>query len=270
VTKAEPGPDSAPGVSAGDVLEALLEVCDDAVVLCDEGGTILTWGPTATRLVGHDDSRVVGSALAELLPEHLRPEFSASLRRAVAGERVRRFEAEVTRADGMPMPVSVSVCATRSGRSGTPVLVVVLRDATEQRLDQAVLAEFQRHVEEGEALAHVGRWQWDVSSGTVQWSGEFFRIHGVDPREFGGSVDSYLEAVHPGDRQRLRAELDQAARSGRTMETDYRVAAGEGEIRVVRVRAYPTRDSSREIVGLRGVGQDVTDLQKRASPERRR
>ena len=47
-------------------------------------------------------------------------------------------------------------------------------------------------MEEGEALAHIGSWLWDLRTGAVQWSAEFHRIHGVDPLDFDGTFESHL------------------------------------------------------------------------------
>ena len=121
-------------------------------------------------------------------------------------------------------------------------LVVVVRDVTEQRLAQATLAEVEGRLEEGEALAHVGSWLWDVRTGAVQWSNEFHRIHGVDPLDFDGTFESHVDVIHPEDRERVRAELDGSASSGCTFIDTYRVVRPDGEIRVVRVRAQAALD----------------------------
>jgi PAS domain S-box-containing protein len=175
----------------------------------------------------------------------------------MAGERIVHFESEVVRADGMPVPVSLSLCPVDDYGAG-PAGVILARDVTEQRLAQAALAEVEVRLQEGEALAHIGSWLWDLRTGVVQWSTEFHRIHGMDPLDFGGTLQSYLDVVHPEDREPLRAGLEGSAVSGRSWEEDYRVVLPDDQVRVVRVRAQPTIGSAGAVVGLRGVGQDVT------------
>jgi PAS domain-containing protein len=85
--------------------------------------------------------------------------------------------------------------------------VVIARDVTEQHLAQATLAEIDARMEEGEALAHIGSWLWDLRTGAVQWSAEFHRIHGVDPLDFDGTFESHLGLIHPEDRDRVRAAM---------------------------------------------------------------
>jgi PAS domain S-box-containing protein len=126
------------------------------------------------------------------------------------------------------------------------------------RLTQAALAEVEARLREGEALAHVGRWLWDVGTGAVQWSEELHRIHGVDPLEFAGTLDAHLDTIHPADRDRVREGMEAAVRAGRRFEDEYRVKRVDG-LRWVYARAEPMLGSAEQVVGLRGIGQDVTD-----------
>jgi PAS domain S-box-containing protein len=137
--------------------------------------------------------------------------------------------------------------------------VVVVRDVTEQHLAQAALAEAERRLEEGEALAHVGTWLWDVRTSAVQWSTEFHRIHALDPLQFDGTLESHLAVVHPEDRARVRQEMEQSVASGHSFQAEYRIVRPDGEQRLIRARAQPAMGSDGTAVGLRGSGQDVTD-----------
>jgi PAS domain S-box-containing protein len=143
---------------------------------------------------------------------------------------------------------------------------VVARDVTEQRLAQAALAEVEERLEESEALAHTGSWLWDVRTDAVQWSIGFHQIHGVDPLEFDGTFESHVALIHPGDRGRVRSEMERSVSSGRPFEDEYRVLRPDGSIRLVRVRAQPAMGSARTAVGLRGTAQDITD-QAPADPQ---
>jgi PAS domain S-box-containing protein len=241
------------------LVSAIIETSDDAIFTCDGDGKVTSWGVSAERLFGCRAEEVVAQPLDTLFPEHLRSEVSSVISRVLAGDRIKHFETEVQRPDGMPMPVSLSL-SPLFGESQRPVgSVVIARDITEQRLAQAALAEVTVRLEEGEALAHVGSWLWDLRTGTVQWSNEFHRIHGVDPLDFGGTFDAYLETVVIDDRDRVRAAMAESVAEGRTFEGEYRIVGADHDLRVLHVRAQPTYGSDGAVVGLRGIGQDVTE-----------
>ncbi len=246
-------------MAPGALLRAIVEMSDDAIFLCDMAGRVTTWSATAERLFGWPDEDVLHRTLDILCSEHLRDELNAVLATVLVGDRIEHFETEVLRLDGMPVPVSLSLCAVTDADDAVAGAVVIARDVTEQRLAQAALAQVEDRLEEGEALAHVGSWLWDVRTGAVQWSAEFHRIHGVDPLDFDGTFESHLGVIDAKDRPAVRSAIEDSVSSGRTFEARYRVVRPGGEVRLIHARAQPTFGSAGTAVGLRGIGQDVTD-----------
>ncbi|MGH9294382.1 MAG: PAS domain-containing protein, partial [Acidimicrobiales bacterium] len=166
-----PGPETGVlgGLSPDVVLDAVIEASDDAIFTCGTGGSITTWGSTASRVFGRDGADAVGMHLSALFADHLRDGVSALSRRVATGDVIRHFETEVLRGDGMPIPISLSVRPVHDRDGYVVGSVVVASDITEQRLAQAALAEVEARLAEGEALAGTGSWMWDVRTGAVQW-----------------------------------------------------------------------------------------------------
>jgi PAS domain S-box-containing protein len=77
---------------------------------------------------------------------------------------------------------------------------------------------------------------------------------------------SWLEAVHPEDRERVRRAADEKGARGKLDET-YRVISGDGSIRWIRDRGFPIRDALGRIYRYAGIAEDVTD-RRRAEEER--
>jgi PAS domain S-box-containing protein len=240
------------------LLSAVIEMSDDAMFTCDVHGRVITWSATAQRLFGRSDADAIGRPLDVLFPGHVSGEVQSVLATVLAGDRIRHFESEVVRPDGMPLPVSLSLCPVPDDQGTAIGSVVIVRDVTEQRLAQATLAEVDARMAEGEALAHIGSWLWDLRTGAVQWSAEFHRIHGVDPSEFAGTLESYLAVVHPDDRDVLRAAMVESVELGRPFNGEYRVIRPGRAAHVIQVRAQPTFGSTGAAVGLRGIGHDIT------------
>lgn len=243
------------GSSPEDVLAAVVEASQDAVLVCDRQGAVVAGDDTAVRLFGYPTVELVGRALASLFAGRFAADLAQLMDLAGAGARAARLEGEAVRRDGLPVPVVLSCSAVPAGPTGSGAVVVVVRDVTEQRITQATLAEVHARLRDGEARSHVGSWLWDRRTGAVQWSVEFHRLHGLDPLEFGGTFDDYLLAVDPADRAGLKAALDAAVSSGRPFELEYRPA-----LRPVRlqVQAWAALGSEGDVVGLHGVGRPCT------------
>ena len=244
--------------AAAAVLATIIELSDDAIFTCDDTGTVISWSASAERLFGRPADEARGGPLHLLFPGHLCDEVQGVVANVLKGDRIRHFETEILRPDGMPVPVSLSLSALLDVRGAAVGVVAIARDVTEQYLAQATLAEVDARMEEGEALAHIGSWLWDLRTGVVQWSTEFHRIHGVDPLDFDGTFESHLGLIHPDDREVVRAAMVQSVESGRTYNAEYRVIRPDRHVRRMQVRAQPTFGSTGKAVGLRGIGRDVS------------
>jgi PAS domain S-box-containing protein len=251
-------------IEAEAVLHAVVAMSDDAIFTTNEHGHVTSWSATAERLFGRPDHDVVDRPLDGLFPSHLSEEVHAVLTNVLKGDRIRHFETEVQRPDGMPSPVSLSFSPVLDSANVPIGAVVIVRDVTEQHLAQASLAEIDARMEEGEALAHIGSWLWDLRTGAVQWSAEFYRIHGVDPLDFDGTFESHLGLIHVADREPVRHAMVESVESGRRYNGEYRIVQPAGGIRTIQVRAQPTFGSTGRALGLRGIGQDVTPTPTRS------
>jgi PAS domain S-box-containing protein len=248
------------------ILEAFAEASSDALLGQDADGRITEWNRSAERIFGYLEAEILGQATASLFPDHLRAELGSVYDTVAAGERVDHMETEARRKDGMPIPISLSIRPVIDGDGTVLGAVSIAQDVTEMRLAQATLAEVEARLKGGEAQAHVGRWLWDVGTGAVQWSDELHRIHGVEPLEFAGTFEAHVGCFHPDERPRIRAAMENAVTSGRPFEDEYRILRPDGQERWIYVRAEPTLSSAGVVVGLRGIGHDLSD--RRFTPDR--
>ena len=54
-----------------------------------------------------------------------------------------------------------------------------------------------------QGVAHLGRWEWDVTQPHATWSAELYRIYGLTPETYTPNNETYLTKIHPDDRQRV-------------------------------------------------------------------
>jgi PAS domain S-box-containing protein len=245
------------GSSGTSLLDVFADLSALALFRQDADGRIVRWNRGAERIFGHAELDIVGDTLTSLAPPHLRADLEAVTQRVAAGERVDRVFTEIQRKDGMPVPIALSVSPLVELSGGVVGAVGVAEELTESRLAQAALAEVEERFREWEALAHVGRWLWDVGTDAVQWSDELHRMHGVDPLDFEGTLAGHLRVVHPDDRDRVRSLMEAAVSNAQPFEDEYRID-DDGVTRWFAIRAEPAVGSSGDVVGLRGVSQDIT------------
>lgn len=132
--------------------------------------------------------------------------------------------------------------------------MAIKRQQTLNRLRQseAQLAEAQR-------TAHVGHWEWHLATDRVNWSPELYRIYGCTPQQFKETYDSFMELVHPDEREYVAEKVKQAVENGRPFDYFHRIVRPNGDERVVHARGRPIYDAAGKIVKLYGTTQDMTE-----------
>jgi diguanylate cyclase (GGDEF)-like protein/PAS domain S-box-containing protein len=120
---------------------------------------------------------------------------------------------------------------------------------------------------ERRALALTGAgdliWDWDVSADKIYTSPETEQLLGLKRGTLEGSAATWLDVLHPLDRDRFRASLDSAVeqRRGR-LNQDFRLRASDGHYLSFSLKARPVVGSDGEVVRLVGTLTDVTDFKK--------
>jgi len=118
---------------------------------------------------------------------------------------------------------------------------------------------------ERRALALTGAgdmiWDWDVSADKVFTSPETEHLLGMKRGALEGPAAVWLDVLHPLDRDRFRAALDNAVeqRRGRLTQ-DFRLRAVDGHHVWLSLKARPVVGSDGEVVRLVGTLTDVTDF----------
>jgi PAS domain S-box-containing protein len=202
-----------------------------------------------------------------LFAEHRRADGGVLIERALHGDRVERAESDARRTDGLVVPVWMTLTPLVDQTGAVAGIVALVRDISEQKLAAATLAESEERLRESEVLANTGAWLWDGQD-LVQWSDGMYRIHGLEPAAFNGTLDSHFACVRTDDRAAALEQLREAFRTGRSFETEYRVTRADGVDVWVYVRGQPILDGLEQPQGMTGIYQDVSDL-RRAEQDRR-
>lgn len=111
--------------------------------------------------------------------------------------------------------------------------------------------------------ADIGSFDLDIQSARLDWDNRLIELFGYDPEHFVPHLDSFLARLHPDDRPRVTAVLEQTIATGSDVALDYRIVRTDGETRWVTARGRITRDRSGRAVRLLGTAHDSTVVRDR-------
>ena len=110
--------------------------------------------------------------------------------------------------------------------------------------------------------AHLGSWHRDLSTNTLSWSDEVFRILGSSPQGISPSHQSFLSFVHPDDRDSYERTVNEALDRDEPYDIEHRIVRPDGTIRLVQDRSEIVRDSAGARTGTAGTVLDITDRKR--------
>ncbi|MCW2613672.1 MAG: diguanylate cyclase with sensor [Frankiales bacterium] len=116
-----------------------------------------------------------------------------------------------------------------------------------------------------EELAGVGRWSLDLSTGTLTTNAAARVLLDWPPDRGEPTLRHFLEAVHPGDRERLAEHTDRLVRTGEEYLLEHRVLLRTGRVLHLRASASADCDADGRPAVLHGVTLDVTELRQALS-----
>jgi PAS domain S-box-containing protein len=139
--------------------------------------------------------------------------------------------------------------------------VRLYREAQEQiaetRRAQEALQRSKESMQLAQRCVGIGIWEWYLQSGTLVWSDEICRLHGIEPASFDGKYESWMESIHPEDRQQVHRSITQAMAQSGDYEVQYRVIFGGKNIHWLEARGQTVVIGDTP-VRMMGVAMDIT------------
>lgn len=136
------------------------------------------------------------------------------------------------------------------------------KEISERIKKEEELKQIRRNLENAQRIAHLGSWMYDLKGNKLYNSSELYRILGLkDEPEF-FDFNEGMNHIHPEDRETTIAKIQNAIKNGTSYENEDRIVTPKGEIRNVRIIGEPIYNENKNIIGLQGTLQDITDIKR--------
>ncbi|MFC7326002.1 ATP-binding protein [Halorubrum rutilum] len=94
-------------------------------------------------------------------------------------------------------------------------------------------------------------------------SAGFEDIWGISPEEIKDDIGKLIETIHPDDRERVRANIEESTRELRDTEYEGRIVRPDGSVRWTLNRQVILRDEAGDVSEIVGISTDITDQKRR-------
>jgi len=193
------------------------------------------------------------------------PETVMSLIRVLkhlqAGQELIKEETVILTQSGQRREVLIELYATPGDGGRWSRVVLHYIDLTELKRTERRLRSNEAQLAEAQRIANLGSWEWDLATDRVKWSDTLYGIFFV-PRDTEITDELFMQKVHPDDRARMSALVQQALKDGQRYSVHYRIVLPGGREKTIHETGELRCDRTGKAVRVVGTAQDITRLKQ--------
>ncbi|UQR63203.1 PAS domain-containing protein [Bradyrhizobium sp. C-145] len=134
-------------------------------------------------------------------------------------------------------------------------------DIDETKKAEDRLRRSEAHLAEAQRLSHTGASAYNATA-ILYWSEETYRIFGFDPRDGVPDPEAVWQRIHPDDRSRVRAEVEDALHGKGGFSSEFRIVLPDGTVKYLESIRQPVFSTNGEPVEVVATQIDVTERKR--------
>ncbi len=139
-------------------------------------------------------------------------------------------------------------------------VVLTFVDITERKWAEEELKRSEENLNMAQAIAKTGSWEFSLVTQELKWSKELYRMYGLEGVVPEKLYEEYLKKFHPEDLPGLNETIQKAIENKKGYTYQHRIIGKDGSIKHVLGIGEIVQNDTGEIIGLKGTGQDITEM----------
>ncbi|RDI71108.1 PAS domain S-box protein [Halopelagius longus] len=251
--------------------ETLARTASDVIVTVDERSVVRDVNSAVEDVFGYEPTELVGESLTKLMPDRLSDVHRTAVRRYLdSGERHLDWdylELPGVRADGSEIPLAISF--SEYEHDGERYFTGIVRDVTERKEMESDLRDSEKKFRTlAENLEEV---VWMTAEDPTEFlyvNPAYEEVWGRDRESLYEDGLSFLDAVHPEDREQVREAYTDLPEED--YEAEYRIVRPDGTVRWLHARGVAVGGEDGDDFRIVGIVEDATERIRQKRELRRR
>jgi PAS domain S-box-containing protein len=244
-----------------DKLLAITNATQDAIIVIDNKGLIQFWNPAAKTILGYDETEALGQHLHKLLaPKEYHKAFQENFPHFVKtgeGNAVdKTLKLKAITKYGKEIFIELSLSSFQ--QDGMWNAVGVLRDVTEKNRNEMLLIESEERFQQITNISDFVIWEVDAQGTYTYLSHAAKKVIGYDPNYLIGRI-KYYDLAPQEIREKFKKESMNVFKEKRGFKNLInQLVCADGKIITVRTNGLPILGEKGELLGYRGIDEDIT------------
>jgi PAS domain S-box-containing protein len=231
---------------------------DYAIVMLDAEGKILSWNEGASGISGYKSEEIVGRHVSTFYTEEDINKGVPVNNLLAANERGEmQTEGWQKRKDGSLFWAHITITRLVDENKQMRGYVKITRDITEQMRAETAIRQSRAQLAMSQQLAHIGSWELDLETKSLNWSDELYHIYGQANEEI--KFERMFLLTHPADREFVMNTILDAINKHSSFDFRRRIIRSDGAVRTLHSLGEVIFNESGKPVKMIGADQDITE-----------
>jgi two-component system, cell cycle sensor histidine kinase and response regulator CckA len=226
----------------------------------DPEGKIISVSNYWLETMGYARDEVLGRHISDFMTAQSRREaLEVNLPRFFQTGWVRDLEYQFVKKSGEIMDILLSAIMEKDADDAMVRSMGVVVDISVRKKAEAALRESEERFRFMAETIQDAFWIGPPDLSKIEYvSPGYEQIWGRTCQELYQSPQSFMDAFHPEDQQRVRSEIAATQAQKIPWSHEYRIIKPDGAIRWIHDRGFPVRDAQGRVIMFTGVATDVT------------
>ncbi len=141
-------------------------------------------------------------------------------------------------------------------------VVLTFVDITDRRKAEEELKRSEDDLNMAQGIAKTGSWEFNLLTQELKWSQELYRIYELEGVAPDMLYEKYRKKFHPEDLPVLDATIQKAIENKKGYSLQHRIINNDGSYKYILGIGETVLDEKGNLIGLKGTGQDITEMIK--------
>jgi PAS domain S-box-containing protein len=141
-------------------------------------------------------------------------------------------------------------------------IAAIVENITERKRAEKELHESKKKLELALESAHIGIWEWDMTTNVMNWDRRMETIFGYRNGKINKNLMSFENYIHEEDISHFRNSINLSLKNNLPLETAFRSRPYKGESKYIVTKAIVLTDKHGRTTGFTGVCYDMTGMQR--------
>lgn len=237
--------------------KAILGTLPDIVILYDKDGNHLeVHAPNNLELIASYNDHI-GKNIDAILPKEVCKMIRKAFTNCDKTKDIQIFEYALVIEDKL-RHLESRIVPTDNGH-----YLTVIRDVTESKQIDKIIKENEERLRLSLEVGELGSWEWNLVSNKIirdDYQNHLFGIKttNTEGKEQSITYQSFLENVHPDDREYIKTEISNAVKNASSYVLDYRIIHPDNSIHWLHEKGKIFKNTKGQSIRVIGVTHDIT------------